>query len=329
MVLTVATSTLSPPEQKTFAGLEFPLILTPAAPESVAVDDFLSWVKEHKEDIEAKVGKYGAVLLRGFPVQKAEEFDAFLSCFDWTFGSYLGGGGPRIKVVGNVKTSTESPPEFTIPLHHEMAYISRYPSKLAFCCDVPATSGGATPICPSDVLLSEIEKRNKAFLDQVRQKKVRYVRVLSDKNSCDFRYQKSWQDIYETDSKEEAEQRARESGTEFIEWLEDGSMKATTVAFDGTIVEKRTGKEIWFNATVLLHPAAHGKRVEDAPWRVTYGDHSPVAGEDVLSVLEIMKELQVEFLWKKGDILLVDNFLALHGRNSFTPPRMLWASLIE
>ena len=104
MVLTVAPSTLSPPEQKTFAGLEFPLILTPAAPESVAVDgllaahkcycwlsvDFLSWVKEHKEDIEAKVGKYGAVLPRGFPVQKAEEFDAFLSCFDWTFGSYLG-----------------------------------------------------------------------------------------------------------------------------------------------------------------------------------------------------------------------------------------------
>lgn len=31
-----------------------------------------------------------------------------------------------------------------------------------------------------------------------------------------------------------------------IEWLEDGSMKATTVAFDGTIVEKRTGKEIWY-----------------------------------------------------------------------------------
>lgn len=98
----------------------------------------------------------------------------------------------------------------------------------------------------------------------------------------------------------------------------------------GTLCYLRTTETMTrFNATVLLHPAAHGKRVEDAPWRVTYGDHSPVAGEDVLSVLEIMKELQVEFLWKKGDILLVDNFLALHGRNSFTPPRMLWASLIE
>ena len=52
-----------------------------------------------------------------------------------------GGGGPRNIVLGPIYNSTDSPPEFIIPFHHEMAYLSKFPQKLIFYCDIePAES---------------------------------------------------------------------------------------------------------------------------------------------------------------------------------------------
>ena len=38
--------------------------------------------------------------------------------------------------MGPIYNSTDSPPEFKIPFHHEMAYLSTFPDKLIFYCDV-------------------------------------------------------------------------------------------------------------------------------------------------------------------------------------------------
>jgi alpha-ketoglutarate-dependent taurine dioxygenase len=34
-----------------------------------------------------------------------------------------------------------------------------------------------------------------------------------------------------------------------------------------------------------------------------------------------MEELSVAFKWESGDVMFVNNFLALHARNDFIPPR--------
>ena len=73
----------------------------------------------------------------------------------------------------------------------------------------------------SNELLQAIEGDNPEFVKKLRKEGCKYVRFLADKHtqsSTNAKYQKGWQDIYETEEREEAEQRALDTGTDEVEW---------------------------------------------------------------------------------------------------------------
>jgi hypothetical protein len=117
-----AAMKISIEEQKSFAGQSFPLVLAPNSEQSGRNMDFwLNWTKENKALIKEELLKYGAVLFRGFPIQNAEDFDAFVKIFGYKAFPYVGGAAPRTVVTGDVFTANEAPPSEKIPYHHEMA----------------------------------------------------------------------------------------------------------------------------------------------------------------------------------------------------------------
>lgn len=75
----------------------------------------------------------------------------------------------------------------------------------------------------------------------------------------------------------------------FVFRNENGSMKLTTVKFDGIVNENRTGKDTWFNALCLLHPAVH--KGKNTPWDVVFGDYSRFVDEEVVKANGIMQQL--------------------------------------
>jgi alpha-ketoglutarate-dependent taurine dioxygenase len=287
------------------------------------------WINKKKEWIEEELYKYGAIVFRDFGLSTPEDFDVFGKAFGYEYEEFIGGGGPRLHIVGNVYTSTESPAHLTIPFHHELAYLTHFPSKLAFYCDQPPADKGETPILLSNRLYKLIAEREPQFLAKVIEKKIRYLRIIDSKNDPNFShaYQRGWEDIFETNDRSIAEQRAKDTGTDTIEWLPNGSMKVISKPLDAIRPHPITKELTWFNSVVLLHPCIYGTK--DKPWRSIYGDFTELEEESILNIYKISEEEGVRLKWNKGDVMLIDNYGALHARNSFTPPRRVLVSMFK
>ena len=98
-----------------------------------------------------------------------------------------------------------------------------------------------------------------------------------------------------------------------------------------------TGKKIWFNqvhihnvSTLRESPIYPGEDKLDTvySWNTTYGDGTLIEPEVVQHVRACMWHSTYAFQWKKGDMLVVDNMNALHGRLSFTGERKILAYLM-
>jgi alpha-ketoglutarate-dependent taurine dioxygenase len=62
---------------------------------------------------------------------------------------------------------------------------------------------------------------------------------------------------------------------------------------------------------------------------VTFEDNTEIRQEDAEVCHEVMNRISVALKWKKGDVVLVDNRLALHARRTYLPPRRIYAALFK
>lgn len=116
------------PHQKLFNGVRFPAIVSPRSPTTtLSLSHFTQSIKTEKPFLESLLLESGAILVRGFPVKTASDFNDVVEAFEYEELPYVGGAAPRTNIVGRVFTANESPPDQKIPFHHEMAQV------LPFC----------------------------------------------------------------------------------------------------------------------------------------------------------------------------------------------------
>ena len=70
-------------------GETLPLVLTPPEPSKNGIESLLETLKNNKEWFDDMVTKNSAVLLRGFDVKNAVEFNDIVEAFDWEDGFVL------------------------------------------------------------------------------------------------------------------------------------------------------------------------------------------------------------------------------------------------
>jgi len=319
---------ISIPEQRPLedgSGM-FPLAIGPRDGNPISAKDLESVIKGRAHDFRALAMKHGAVLLRGFDVKGPEDFAAIsrsLNCGDY---SYIGGAAPRTEIVpGLVFTSNESPPEEPIPFHHEMAQAPSPPNYILFYCEIESPEGGATPIIPSTEVANFFTQKHPEFAKQVAEKGVRYIRVMPEVTDPTSAQGRSWKETYAVGSREEAEKVMASQGTK-CEWQANGDCRTTTIALSGLKVDERTGKNVFFNSMIAAYTGWNDSR-NTGKEAVVLGDFTPVDQQAVEDVAEFMRQKRVAFKWKKGDVLIIDNFLAMHSRETFVRPRRVLASL--
>jgi alpha-ketoglutarate-dependent taurine dioxygenase len=314
------------PGQQMHDGGRFPLAYV-CGPEGAALGDALAWARARAAELIARAGEHGALLFRGFPVRTAEDFDAFVAAFDLPCFSYEESlsNAVRVNYTPRVFSANEAPPEVDINLHHEMAQTPFHPSKLFFFCDVAAESGGATSLCRSDVLFEQLRQRRPEFVRACREKGLRYTHTMPAHEDARSGMGRSWQGTFRVETREAAEARMRELGYEWT-WLDDGSLRVTSPRLPA-VKDLGSGRTAFFNQLIAAFTGWKDSRNEPSR-AVTFGDGSPLDVEGARLAAELAEKLAFDVPWQRGDVALVDNRVAMHGRRTFRGTRRILACFV-
>jgi alpha-ketoglutarate-dependent taurine dioxygenase len=303
---------------------QFPLVIEPRA----AGIDLLAWAGNNREMIECKLLERGAVLFRGFDVDGIYQFEQFARAISGELLDYRERAAARREVASRVYTSTEFPADQSIPLHHEMSYSHNWPTKIWFYCAQPARQGGSTPIADDRKVFNLIDQQiKKRFM----KKGVMYVRNYGE--GLDL----SWQEAFQTEEKSEVEEYCRQAHTQ-IEWRGSDRLRTRQVRHV-TINHPKTGERIWFNHAHMFHLSNLTPEVRNAllsefrddeiPRNAFYGDGSRIESSVLDEIRGVYQRSAVIFPWRQGDILMLDNFLASHGREPFAGDRKILVAMAE
>ena len=68
---------------------------------------------------------------------------------------------------------------------------------------------------------------------------------------------------------------------------------------------------------------------DDLPTNTYYGDGTPIEPSVLDELREIYRQETVAFPWEKGDVLMLDNMLAAHGRAPFVGTRKVLVGMTD
>jgi len=312
------------PGQHEYGGKLFPLAVS--APEC-SLPEGCEWAGGVAGELSKAAFDHGAVLVRGLPIAKPEDFDAVVCAFGFPVFSYEESlsNAYRINFTPRVFSANEAPADITIFLHHEMAQTPIYPSKLFFFCQAAADEGGATPICRSDILWERLREQRPGFAKACLAEGLKYSNVMPAEADESSGMGRSWQGTFSVDNREAAEARLAKLGYSW-EWQANGDLRATTPVLPA-VRDLGDGRASFFNQLIAAFNGWKDTRNDPAK-AITLGDGTPLDPANVAAASALADELTFDIPWQAGDLALVDNYIAMHGRRTFKGTRRVLASLV-
>ena len=316
---------ISVADQQHYSDSLFPLVY--ASPSDTDSNAVTCWIQQHKAQIETELELNGAVLFRDFGIVDDQGFDAFIRAFDWPSFTYEESlsNAVRHNRTELVFTANEAPPSVSIFLHHEMAQTPVFPSKLFFFCEQAAVSGGATPICRSDILLERLQSEIPDFVAACEEKGIRYSQTMPAENDLQSGQGRSWASTLSAANAEEAETKLERLNYQW-QWQTDGSLSVTTPILPAIKI-LRDGRKVFFNQLIAAFRGWQDVR-NNSEKSICYGDDSLISNDDMAVVIRLADQLTFDIPWQAGDVVLVDNFITMHGRRPFEGQRSVLASLV-
>ncbi|WP_437649309.1 TauD/TfdA family dioxygenase [Sorangium sp. So ce362] len=304
-------------------GAWSPALARPAA----AGVDLAWWLSSHRDEVERRLDRAGAVLFRGFAIPSADQFRRVVEAGSrGPLVPYTYASTDRRHLGHHVYTSTEYPRAYAIPLHNELSYAADWPMRLWFWCEQPPEAGGATPLADARRVHARLPRE---LVDRFERRGVQYVR----------RYRRDldlpWQQVFATEDRDEVARFCARAGIEHA-WMPDGSLR-TSQARPAVASHPRTGEAVWFNQAHLFHPFALPSQerlalascADEAPRTATHAGGAPIDVSDLEAIADAYAREAARVPWRAGDVLLLDNMLVAHGRDPFEGPRRILVAMTE
>jgi alpha-ketoglutarate-dependent taurine dioxygenase len=275
--------------------------------------------------IRAALRDAGAALVRTPGGFSRDRFRALGQAL--TGGSLHSGYGdlPRIADDPEIYHSTPYPPRQRILWHHEAAHTHEWPIIQLFRCVVAAQSGGATGTADSREVWTRLPAPVAGHLTR---HGLRYIRNFRPGLDTD------WRTVFQVNDEDElagvCTQHSIDHG-----WLPGGTLR-TSIVTPATV--RVDGRVSFANQILLHHASALPAKVHDAllgtfgereafPRHAQFGDGSEIPDELVSEILALYDEIGVRRQWQPGDVIVLDNRITAHSRDSFAGPRQIEVAL--
>lgn len=325
-------------------GDRLPLVVSPKDP-NMSLSSLQEWANAHQEELKSLISKYGALLLRDFPIQNAEEFAAILKAVQGKdLMTYAAGEGSRKKVALGVYTSTEAPSRFKIPLHNELTCTDSPATYISFYCEVAPKKGSGQTILASTERVTQAIRKKPEIWNLFENRTIKYISRHPPEGSLFNKINvthKTWQNSFETEDKAKVAEICKSKRFE-CKWI--GDWVEVTRRACGTKENPDDPKHpYWYNQAYLYHgnPIIRGGwinhlfasliyfRPQTRQYDVEFDDGLQIPKEAVYEIYKILDQETVKFDWKQHDMLIVDNLKALHGRAPYEGDRRILTSLVR
>lgn len=327
-----------------------PLIIQARNQNQANIDYLLQFLKGENAAFKAQLLDYGAILFRGFNIFSAEHLSLMIDhCNLGTPHDYGQGLIPRTKITNDVHRITH-PRETAIPMHNEKSYSKDFPHHVYFNCIRAATEGGNTPLADAHkVWLSlpealQLKLRTKGILYHkfyygpgIKQK---YAQLISRGIDCE-----TWMNAFQTDCEYQLGQFLEQSKIQY-RWS-----KRT----NGLLIEHKlpayhhhpiNNRIVWFNQSNVMnyyHNYIYGndKLIKHPIFRLmlppkrflthfaSFGDGEPISKSDAHLIHHAIQRNQISIPWQEGDVMVIDNFLCLHGKEPHRGERLLFVGMTQ
>jgi len=309
--------------------------------------------KELGSFITENLHRFGASVVKGLPVGSTADFSELMHASGLELRDYVGGVTTRPLEAPKVTPASGEGPHVSMEPHNDNPYWPRPMLRLVLFCRQPPRSGGQAQLTDGRRVLQQLQREHPNFVADLKRRKVRYVHFYPDAEAFHGVVINSWQAAYAAgcnssascDMRKVAEEALRRDGRGY-EWTPTG-LRQWEVS-DVVKVHPVTGEETWTSQLTAMHCTVFDNHPEyvdlhrskeaatseqcfmqdSMPYHTTFGD-----GEEFpIELLEAVRRAQwahsVAFDYELGDVVLIDNYLAMHGRFSFEGPRELYITLV-
>jgi alpha-ketoglutarate-dependent taurine dioxygenase len=290
--------------------------------------DLSAWAENNQASVERELGKHGAILFRGFNLKSVSEFERFIGVVSGEALEYNERSSPRSQISNRIYTSTDYPPDKSIFLHNEQSYNLVFPMKIFFYCVKAPKEGGATLIADTRRIFNRIT-------EEVRERLIK-GRYIYARNFGDG-FGLGWQEAFQTAQKAEVQKYCHDNQIEY-EW-KTGNRLRTKQVREVAARHPKTGEWVWFNHLTFFHLTTLDREIqaevrrafaeEDMPNNTYYGDGQRVEEEVIEHLRDAYEKEKVSVVWEDGDVLMLDNMLVSHGRESYAGERRVAVGMSE
>lgn len=286
------------------------------------------WAAGRRSEIERWVTRHGAVLFRGFTVEGVPDFERCVEVMGGGALEYRFRASPRTEVGRHVYTATDYPADQVIFAHNEHSYAPVCPLYLLFYAETPAPIGGETPIGDARAVTHRIDP---VVQERFVRQGILYVRNYGDGFGL------PWETVFQTTTRADVEHYCQEVGMQW-EW-KAGNRLCTRQVGPAMVQHPLSREQVWFNhgtffhVTTLSAPLREALLAEfpeaDLPTNTYYGDGSPIEPEVLEYLRAAYSAEMVQFSWQRGDVLMLDNILTVHARQTYQGFRRILVAMAQ